>query len=86
MEIYKTKPTVSILALFPPSFDNEVTFDIDSYSEGFYSQNTMQNVSSVTYEINGVVTALPFSLADADSLKISVTIINDSLISKVKIL
>ncbi len=58
---------------FGATGDNDIERDIGVNQAGDYVTNVLTNVDTVVYKIDTVVTELPFTLADGDTLKTTIT-------------
>lgn len=75
--------TNRIAAIFPATYDNSITIDIDANSAGAYSTATLTNVATIAYEKNGSSASLPVAVSNGDTLKVTITRTNSALLSKV---
>jgi len=70
---------------FPTGNDDNQDYIITARSEGTYAHEDIDNVATVSYEVNGDAVSLPFAVVATDTLKVTITRTNVALSANVLI-
>jgi len=70
---------------FPTGNDDNQDYIITARSGGTYAHEDIDNVATVSYEVNGDAVSLPFAVVATDTLKVTITRTNVALSANVLI-
>ena len=70
---------------FPAGNDDNQDYVITARSVGTYAHEDLDNVATVSYEVNGDAVSLPFAVVSTDTLKVTITRTNVALSANVLI-
>jgi len=70
---------------FPTGNDDNQDYIITARSGGTYAHEDLDNVATVSYEVNGDAVSLPFAVVSTDTLKVTITRTNVALSANVLI-
>ena len=68
---------------FPATYDDSQDYEITAIEAATYTTEVLDNVATVVYKVNTVVVALPFTVANTDTLNVTITRTNAALKSTV---
>jgi len=68
---------------FPPTYADTLDYDITTVEAATYATETLDNVATVVYTVNSVVKTLPFTVANGETLNVTITRTNTALKSSV---
>lgn len=74
-----------LIVQFPKGYDDNMTITAESDQATSWTTETLSNVATVAYEKNGVAASLPITLAEGDTLKITITRTDSEAASSVKL-
>jgi len=68
---------------FPATYDDSQDYEITAVEATTYTTEVLDNVATVVYKVNTVVVTLPFTVANTDTLNVTITRTNAALKSTV---
>jgi hypothetical protein len=75
----------SLNVQFLATYDDNITFTATADEATTWTTESLTNVATIAYEVNGVADTLPITLVTTDTLKVTITRTNAALDSKVKL-
>lgn len=74
-----------MIVQFPAGYDDNMTITAESDQATSWTTETLSNVATVAYEKNGVAASLPITLAEGDTMKITITRTDSEAAASVKL-
>jgi hypothetical protein len=85
MILKRVSPTINLNVQFLATYDDNITITVTADEAATWTTESLTNVATIAYEVNGVADTLPITLVATDTLKVTITRTNAALDSKVKL-